>query len=120
MRVVRSGGAGSLRRGVLVQTNDQMRVCLLWLSYTHGEVPSFLTGFSKWRVVEFGLEAGSKPPKSLILLSHAFLFHPHHFLSPFSTKVKVLLLRIRRKLRNTVHDYCSKLLFKITVHDYCS
>ncbi|GKV02524.1 hypothetical protein SLEP1_g14957 [Rubroshorea leprosula] len=33
-----------------------------------------------------------KPPKSLILLSHAFLFHPHHFLSPFSTKVKVLLL----------------------------
>ncbi|GKV11203.1 hypothetical protein SLEP1_g22474 [Rubroshorea leprosula] len=59
MRVVRSGGAGSLRRGVLVQTNDQMRVCLLWLSYTHGEVPSFLTGFSKWRVVEFGLEAGS-------------------------------------------------------------
>ncbi|GKV12977.1 hypothetical protein SLEP1_g24059 [Rubroshorea leprosula] len=33
-----------------------------------------------------------KPPKSLILLSHAFLFHPHHFLPPFSTKVKVLLL----------------------------
>ncbi|GKV21692.1 hypothetical protein SLEP1_g31646 [Rubroshorea leprosula] len=39
MRVVRSGGAGSLRRGVLVQTSDQMRVCLLWLSYTHDEVP---------------------------------------------------------------------------------
>ncbi|GKV17276.1 hypothetical protein SLEP1_g27805 [Rubroshorea leprosula] len=39
MHVVRSGGAGSLRRGVLIWTNDQMRAYLLWLPYTYGETP---------------------------------------------------------------------------------